>query len=264
MAARERVVRYKPGTFLKPLLQFMQLLSGMLAIPLAGTALLAALLIGPVFEWRARAAGAGLNQTQLDTINDTLLRGIETSFFIALVISAISILSMLATWLLFIIWARQKIANLPALGARNFRYRSILWMFWWFVPIVNFIVPLAMLWEVWRASDPSAMTGRRQEERSSLAVTAFWLSFLLSLGWFLTWLGFVAIYLFALKLPLPDWTTIVQSPRIMYFVAAVVTVSAMAAVISNFLGVQLVSALTQMQTDRSRLNSALQSQRRSV
>ena len=35
MAVRERVVQYMPATFLKPLLQFMQLLSGILAIPLA-------------------------------------------------------------------------------------------------------------------------------------------------------------------------------------------------------------------------------------
>ena len=258
MAARERVVRYKPGTFLKPLLQFMQLLSGILAIPLAGTALLAALLIGPVFEWRARFAGTGMNQTQLDTIKETLLRGIDHSFSIAAAVSAISIVSMLITWLLFIFWARRKIRNLPALGAKNVRYRSILWMFWWFVPVVNFFIPLAMLWEVWRASDPSGMTDRRQEAHSSFRVTVFWLSILISLGWFLTWLSFVAVYVFLLKEPLPDWTMIVRTPQIMFAVAAVVTISAMAAVINNFLGVQLVESLTQMQNDRYRLYTARQ------
>ncbi len=261
MAAQDRVAKYSTNGFLTSLLQFMQILSGILAMPLAGTVLLASLLIGPVLAWRAALPGLGLNDTQARVIENTLLRGIDFGFSIAVSLAIAALACMLVTWLLFIIWAWRKFANLPSLGAKNLRYRGILWMLPWFVPIVNFFVPLGMMWQLWSASDPSGLIDRRQEARSSLSVTVWWVSFLLSLGWFMAWLGFVAIYLFVLKQPLPGWDLLAQTSSAMLIVAGVLTVSSVAAVLNSFLGVRVVDILTQMQTDRHRLFQARQTAR---
>ena len=86
----------------------------------------------------------------------------------------------------FFLWVGRAYRNLPALGANELEYSPRSAIAWWLVPLVSLVVPLRMMIELWRASDPSIRpNGRSDRQRApfpKLLLTwwiVLWASFLL-------------------------------------------------------------------------------------
>ncbi len=67
----------------------------------------------------------------------------------------------------FFLWVGRAYRNLPALGANELEYSPRSAIAWWLVPLVSLVVPLRMMIELWRASDPSIRpNGRSDRQRA--------------------------------------------------------------------------------------------------
>ncbi|HWY88522.1 MAG TPA: DUF4328 domain-containing protein, partial [Gemmataceae bacterium] len=74
----------------------------------------------------------------------------------------------IATVTVFVIWFYRVHANLEALGARQLTYTSGWAAGCWFVPFLNLVRPVQITQEIWRHSDPNAMTGVGRSGNSGL------------------------------------------------------------------------------------------------
>ena len=66
--------------------------------------------------------------------------------------------------------------NLPTLAVEDARYRPATALWCWFVPVVNLVLPYAVVEDVWRASGPDGLpiTRSRRPDRPPLAVVLWW------------------------------------------------------------------------------------------
>jgi hypothetical protein len=84
---------------------------------------------------------------------------------------------------LFCVWIYRAHRNLPSLGARGLKYSP-----WWavggfFTPLLNFIRPLQVTTEIWKASDPMADINDSvtwQSMSTSSFIISWWVLFLMS------------------------------------------------------------------------------------
>lgn len=84
---------------------------------------------------------------------------------------------------LFIWWARRATCNVPALGATRPTFSPGWSVAWWFVPIANLFLPLRVLNQAWRASDPELPPTDNDGWRVKtipLLLPAWWLFFVLT------------------------------------------------------------------------------------
>src|SRR5437773_2571325 len=85
----------------------------------------------------------------------------------------------------FLLWVGRAYRNLPALGAHELDYSPRSAIAWWLVPIVSLVVPLRMMIELWRASDPSIRpNGRSDRQRAPFPK-------LLLTWWIVLWAAFL-------------------------------------------------------------------------
>lgn len=56
--------------------------------------------------------------------------------------------------LVFLHWLYNLAENCRALGVRGMRYTPIKALLWWFIPILNLVVPYRVMQELWRATKP--------------------------------------------------------------------------------------------------------------
>lgn len=56
--------------------------------------------------------------------------------------------------LVFLHWLFNLAENCRALGVRGMRYTPVKTLLWWFIPILNLVVPYRVMQELWRASAP--------------------------------------------------------------------------------------------------------------
>ncbi|MBN8626009.1 MAG: DUF4328 domain-containing protein [Planctomycetes bacterium] len=71
-------------------------------------------------------------------------------------------------WLELIAFCRWQLRvhrNVPALGTSGMRGEPLTSLVWWIVPIVNWWLPLSVMQEIWRGSDPSVPVGDGQAWR---------------------------------------------------------------------------------------------------
>jgi hypothetical protein len=71
-------------------------------------------------------------------------------------------------WLELIAFGRWQLRvnrNVPALGTAGMRSEPLTSLVWWVVPIVNWWLPLSVMQEIWRGSDPSVPAGDGQAWR---------------------------------------------------------------------------------------------------
>jgi uncharacterized protein DUF4328 len=107
---------------------------------------------------------------------------INAGFFI---LWSVSIGCWVCAVVAFAMWLRRAVANLPALGARELRFTPGWAVGWWFVPLANLVVPLLIMVELWRASDPRvAATDGATRSRLSVgfAIPICWASWLVLLA----------------------------------------------------------------------------------
>ena len=92
----------------------------------------------------------------------------------------ISVLLMVATGIVFIIWQWRMAKNAELLGAREPRFSPGWSIGGWFIPFANFVIPVLIFQELWRASTPGARPESWKRESGSGLVALWWTVFLLS------------------------------------------------------------------------------------
>ncbi len=93
----------------------------------------------------------------------------------------------------FLLWQARMQRNVRALGSEGMRYGYVAGVVWWFVPLAVLWMPLKVIQELWRASDPNvSVRESRTWQLKSGSVTAIgWWSFLVLcklLFWFAAFL----------------------------------------------------------------------------
>jgi hypothetical protein len=99
--------------------------------------------------------------------------------------ASILLIFTLPCWVLVVVgsamWLHRAAANLPALGGSELRFTPGWAVGWWFVPLANLVLPVLIMTEIWRASDPSAgITDRlaRSKLPFSLVILVCWMAWL--------------------------------------------------------------------------------------
>lgn len=85
--------------------------------------------------------------TEADEATNALIQGIPALAQLA---------AYLTTGILFLVWLYRVHRNLPALGVRRAKYSPGWAVGWFFVPIVNLVLPYDVVKELWKDSNPDA------------------------------------------------------------------------------------------------------------
>jgi len=96
-------------------------------------------------------------------------------------LNAVALACWVCAVIAFAMWLHRAAANLPALGATQLRFTPGWAVGWWFIPVANLVVPLLVIVEIWRASDPrQAATDRsaRSQLPIGLTIPIWWLCWL--------------------------------------------------------------------------------------
>jgi hypothetical protein len=99
------------------------------------------------------------------------------------VIAGAELLLFIATAIVWLAWFSTAYKNLPALGARNLRFKPGWAIGAWFVPFLNLVRPKAMTDDTWRASDPQAPPVQEQPLKGqpvTVVLHLWWALFLIS------------------------------------------------------------------------------------
>lgn len=83
----------------------------------------------------------------------------------------------------FCVWLHRVTANLPALAASELRFTPAWAVGWWFVPLANLVVPMLVMMEAWKASDPRAgATDRAARSRlpAGAVIPIWWAGWMLN------------------------------------------------------------------------------------
>lgn len=82
----------------------------------------------------------------------------------------------LVTMPIWLLWFRRTYRNLPALGARNLRFKPGWAVGAWFVPFLNLVRPVRMTTDIWQASTPAmdVAPGTPWGSQSSSPLIGFW------------------------------------------------------------------------------------------
>jgi hypothetical protein len=85
-----------------------------------------------------------------------------------------------ACGLVFLTWIFSFAENCRALGVRGMRFTPIKAVLWWFIPILNLIVPYRIMQELWRATAPEDPIPTDWEYRpGSRLIMVWWLVYVL-------------------------------------------------------------------------------------
>ena len=80
-----------------------------------------------------------------------------------------------ACGLAFLWWLMNFAENCRVLGIRGMRYTPIKAVLWWFIPILNLVVPYRIMQELWRATKPELPVAEDWDNRpGSRLIMAWW------------------------------------------------------------------------------------------
>ena len=96
------------------------------------------------------------------------------------VAAVVSVLWLLPTGIIFIVWFHAAYRSLPALEFYGSRHTSGWAIGGWFVPFLNLVRPYRIADDLWRAGGEYEGGARRRAGRSSSLVSAWWAFYLLS------------------------------------------------------------------------------------
>ena len=154
-------------------------------------------------------------------------------------IGGLQILLLVIAGIVWLGWFRTAYRNLPALGAREPRFKPGWALGAWFVPFLNLVRPKQMTDDLWRSSDPTLPPQAEPlwRAKSVHPVVHWWWGFWL-LSWFAGRFGASADS---------------ESPTIddAQMTALLTTVSDAASVVAGILAIQIVRAVTARQEARA-------------
>mgnify|MGYP002632152041 CR=1 FL=1 len=76
--------------------------------------------------------------------------------------------------LAFLHWLYNLAENCRALGVRGMRYTPVKTLLWWFIPILNLVVPYRVMQEIWRASKPEIPVPDDWDTREGSKLIVVW------------------------------------------------------------------------------------------
>lgn len=153
-----RAEPYRPGGVLARTLVGLLAASGLVA-------LLGTFVQGPTIARLHMAAqqGTGLGPTPESQVS---------------LVGALGGLLSLATIVVWLVWQYRAHANLAALGSVGMRHTPGWTVGWWFIPIADLWMPLVVMRELWRASDPVAGPTDWTSSRGSPLIGWWWATWL--------------------------------------------------------------------------------------
>ena len=156
------------------------------------------------------------------------------------VIGGVQLLLFLVTIVVFIVWFRRMYRNLPSLGARNLRFTPGWAVGAWFVPFLNWVRPVQMTNDIWKASDPEMpdAVDTPWRSRPSTALIGFWWA-----AWIVS--NFAGQFSFSVPVDYNDLDTLQRS-------SAALIVADIASVIVTLFAIALVWRMTARQEVRAR------------
>jgi Domain of unknown function (DUF4328) len=93
-------------------------------------------------------------------------------------LGAATVLVIVPTIVMWVVWQYRAHSNLPALGATNLRYRPGWVVGWWFIPVANLAIPYLTVRELHKASDPEAGAVDWKARRTWALLWLWWGSWL--------------------------------------------------------------------------------------
>lgn len=86
----------------------------------------------------------------------TGLARVQDSEHTAFALAGFTILMLIPTGIVWLLWQHRAHANLRALGVAGLRFSPRWAVGWWFIPFANIVMPYLAVRELWKASDPNA------------------------------------------------------------------------------------------------------------
>lgn len=129
---------------------------------LALVALVALALVAARFAANESGEALGVDRADLARWGDAVMVGLG--------------LGGLGAGIALVAFVHRASSNLAGLAATDARYSPSVALWCWFVPVVNFVLPYAVVEDVWRASgaDGPPLTRARLQDRPSLVVYLWW------------------------------------------------------------------------------------------
>jgi hypothetical protein len=147
----------------------------------------------------------------------------------------------LATIVVFLMWFYRVHSNLEPLGARGLSYSSGYAVGCWFIPFLNLVRPAQVAQEIWRNSDPNAVSDGISREGPSSALIGLW------------WIVWIISNIIANISVRMAWS--VNSPETLLTATAAGMIAEVASIIAALLALSVVFAIDARQSARA---SALQ------
>jgi Domain of unknown function (DUF4328) len=105
---------------------------------------------------------------------DVLTRAQDADDFVS-ASSSIFVLTQLVIVVLFIIWMFRAAKNNEALGRMGARFSPGWSIGAWFIPLANFVIPVLIMQDLWRGSDPATRRGVASwRSAAGSALVGFW------------------------------------------------------------------------------------------
>lgn len=138
----------------------------LLGITAAASLVLVAVSLGLASHWSGSFPRQSMFSTEVDRF-DGLVGGEELLY----------VLGMLATAIPWLIWEFRAQSNLKAFGLDP-RWAPGWAVGWWFIPVANLAMPLVVMAELWRGSDPAAVPGGWRRRPVGALLVLWWVAWL--------------------------------------------------------------------------------------
>ncbi|MCC5952857.1 MAG: DUF4328 domain-containing protein [Acidimicrobiia bacterium] len=100
----------------------------------------------------------------------------EPATYWATVVTIVAVTSGLIALAAAVVWTNRAVRNLPALAITSQRYRPLIAVAGWLIPVVNFWLPRSVMDELWWRSNPSGypVSARPERTRPPAALALWW------------------------------------------------------------------------------------------
>ena len=104
----------------------------------------------------------------------TSLKSVDDARMAANGASVLTVITILAAAVVWLIWHRRAQANLRTLGVDGLRFTPGWLIAWWLIPFANFVMPPQVTAETWRASDPASGAIEWKQKRLPPIFVVWW------------------------------------------------------------------------------------------
>jgi hypothetical protein len=235
-------------------LVFIIVLIGVLSIPVPGAVLSQSILDPGALRDILLLAHRTVPAT-LQPLKQELTQTISGSLRWSIGLTGAWIALSLALYAAFAVLILRSYLLLGRMGIKKRRFGPLTAVLIWLVPIVNLVLPRAMIAEVWSGSSPGTLLDRRvaSEEEETDAISVIWLFYVLSIGWIYCFLVLSAVLFLADLAGLSGYFRLLTESGAARLVMPVLVVASTASVLFAFQAGTFAGRLLERQVARKRL-----------